>query len=150
MATSTPANANSPASISPVGPPPTMTTACLVIATLQSSSSSRRSTRPRATSTSTTIHSCRDPVGSGFVRRFYGMTRVLKQVPWALHIRLGGTLFVSAVSAVMAATNRTYKLEAPTPDRGSRGRDPIPSVLAQGNLKCPEILLPQTTSLWDG
>jgi hypothetical protein len=28
-------------------------------------------------------------------------------------------------SAVMAATNRTYKLAAPTPDRGSRRRDPI-------------------------
>src|SRR4051812_46844303 len=32
MATSTPANANSPASISPVGPPPATTTACPVIA----------------------------------------------------------------------------------------------------------------------
>src|SRR5262249_179277 len=31
MATLTPANANSPANISPVGPPPTMTTACLII-----------------------------------------------------------------------------------------------------------------------
>src|SRR5882672_6777058 len=30
-ATSTPANANSPASISPVGPPPAITTACSVI-----------------------------------------------------------------------------------------------------------------------
>src|SRR5712691_1586937 len=30
MATSTPANANSPASISPVGPPPATTTACAV------------------------------------------------------------------------------------------------------------------------
>src|SRR5260221_6873889 len=34
IATSTPANANSPASISPVGPPPAITTACLVMATL--------------------------------------------------------------------------------------------------------------------
>src|SRR5215216_6813908 len=33
MATSTPANANSPANISPVGPPPAITTACSVIAT---------------------------------------------------------------------------------------------------------------------
>ena len=33
MATSTPANASSPASISPVGPPPAITTACSVIAT---------------------------------------------------------------------------------------------------------------------
>ncbi len=31
MATSTPANANSPANISPVGPPPAITTACSVI-----------------------------------------------------------------------------------------------------------------------
>ena len=31
MATSTPANANSPASISPVGPPPAITTACSAI-----------------------------------------------------------------------------------------------------------------------
>ena len=36
MATSTPANANSPANISPVGPPPAITTACSVIATLRS------------------------------------------------------------------------------------------------------------------
>src|SRR6185437_1458783 len=35
MATSPPANANSPANISPVGPPPTITTACSVIATLR-------------------------------------------------------------------------------------------------------------------
>src|SRR5512133_298180 len=33
IATSTPANASSPASISPVGPPPAITTACSVIAT---------------------------------------------------------------------------------------------------------------------
>jgi hypothetical protein len=36
MATSTPANASSPASISPVGPPPAITTAWLVIATVVS------------------------------------------------------------------------------------------------------------------
>src|SRR5256885_6201424 len=35
MATSTRANASSPASISPVGPPPAITTACPVIATLR-------------------------------------------------------------------------------------------------------------------
>src|SRR6185295_12534566 len=35
MTTSTPANANSPANISPVGPPPAITTACSVIATLR-------------------------------------------------------------------------------------------------------------------
>jgi len=38
MATSTPANANSPANISPVGPPPAITTACSVIATLRPAS----------------------------------------------------------------------------------------------------------------
>src|SRR5713226_10226038 len=38
MATSTPASANSPANISPVGPPPAITTACSVIATLRSAS----------------------------------------------------------------------------------------------------------------
>ena len=35
MATSTPANASSPANISPVGPPPAITTAWSVIATLR-------------------------------------------------------------------------------------------------------------------
>ena len=35
MATSTPAYASSPANISPVGPPPAITTACSVIATLR-------------------------------------------------------------------------------------------------------------------
>src|SRR5271166_5146450 len=35
MATSTPANASSPANISPVGPPPAIVTACSVIATLR-------------------------------------------------------------------------------------------------------------------
>src|SRR5438477_2651861 len=38
MATSMPANANSPANISPVGPPPAITTACSVIATLRNNS----------------------------------------------------------------------------------------------------------------
>src|SRR5829696_3954205 len=38
MATSTPANANSPASISPVGPPPAITTACSVVAALRPTS----------------------------------------------------------------------------------------------------------------
>ena len=48
-ATSTPANANSPASISPVGPPPAITTACSVIATLRPASgrSRNQSSRPR-------------------------------------------------------------------------------------------------------
>src|ERR671919_633290 len=44
MATSTPANANSPASISPVGPPPAITTGCSVIATLRPAS--HRAPRP--------------------------------------------------------------------------------------------------------
>src|SRR5829696_8244302 len=59
MATSTPANANSPANISPVGPPPAITTACSVIAALRPASCRpppahhiprppRRPTRPRA------------------------------------------------------------------------------------------------------
>src|SRR5687768_15645773 len=46
MATSTPANANSPASISPVGPPPAITTACSVIATLRSASGHRLLRKP--------------------------------------------------------------------------------------------------------
>src|SRR5512132_2790374 len=39
IATSTPANANSPPSISPVGPPPAITTACSVIVALRRASS---------------------------------------------------------------------------------------------------------------
>src|SRR5438876_236453 len=78
--------------MSPVGPPPTITTACLVIATLRSFPR-RRSTRPRATGTSTTLRSFRDSVGSGFGRRFYGMTRVLKQAPYAPHIKVGIWVF---------------------------------------------------------
>src|SRR5918993_5432051 len=46
MATSTPANANSPANISPVGPPPAITTACSVIATLRPASRRSRPYRP--------------------------------------------------------------------------------------------------------
>jgi hypothetical protein len=34
-------------------------------------------------------HISRDSVGSGFGRRFYGMTRVLKQAPYAPHIKGG-------------------------------------------------------------
>ena len=67
----------------------TITTAWLVIATLRSSP--RRPTRPRATRTSTTTHAFHDPVGSGFGPRFYGMTRVLKQVPCAPRVRLEGS-----------------------------------------------------------
>jgi hypothetical protein len=95
MATSTPANANSPANISPVGPPPAITTAWFIIASLQSFPQPR-STRPRATGTSTTIRSFRGSVGSGFGRRFYGMTLVLKQAAWAPHIKVAG--LVSRIS----------------------------------------------------
>src|SRR6266550_87045 len=45
MATSTPANANSPANISPVGPPPAITTACSVIATLRPDTSTTHAFR---------------------------------------------------------------------------------------------------------
>jgi len=34
-------------------------------------------------------HISRDSAGSGFGRRFYGMTRVLKQAPYAPHIKVG-------------------------------------------------------------
>src|SRR5882757_6821535 len=91
MATSTPANANSPANISPVGPAPAITTACSVIGTLQSAPATRRrgraaphspagrtpappyrvpatapqvpptARRPRATHTSATTHAFRGP-----------------------------------------------------------------------------------------
>ena len=47
MATSTPANANSPANISPVGPPPAITTACSVIATLRSAPAALLATQPQ-------------------------------------------------------------------------------------------------------
>src|SRR3954451_17971312 len=57
-ATSTRANANSPANISPVGPPPTITTACSVIATLRSR---QGPTRPHVARMSTTAHAFRDP-----------------------------------------------------------------------------------------
>src|SRR5215216_4329098 len=105
MATSTFANANSPANISPVGPPPAITTACSVIATLRPASfrpppahhiprpprrpcrtaprvppSVRRS---RATHTSTTTHAFRY---SHFLRFWLrpalcGTTRGLTQAP---------------------------------------------------------------------
>src|SRR5947207_5798637 len=66
MATSTPASANSPAIINPVGPPPAITTAWLVFAAPISS------------------------LRSNWLRvAFYGMARVLKQAPYALHIRVG-------------------------------------------------------------
>ena len=82
-------DANSPANISPVGRPPAITTACSVIVTLRPSPR-RRSARPRATRASTTTRASRDPLGSGFGRRFYWMTRVLKQAPCWPHIRVEG------------------------------------------------------------
>src|SRR3989442_1485298 len=64
MATSTPANANSPANISPVGPPPATTTACSAIR-----------------------HPI--PVGSGFGRRLCSTTPGLPQAPGALYTEIG-------------------------------------------------------------
>src|SRR5882724_7430704 len=83
MATSTPANASSPANISPVGPPPAITTACSVIGTLQSAPTARR--RGRAT------HAFRDSHfrGFGLRRQFYGRSRVLKQAPCAPYVWSG-------------------------------------------------------------
>src|SRR5215467_12514937 len=97
MATSTHAKANSPANISPVGPPPTITTACSVIATLRSSPR-QGPTRPHAARTLATPHAFRDSVGSGFSRRLYRMTRVLKQAPCAPHIKGGSGGRLSAYS----------------------------------------------------
>ncbi len=103
MATSTPANANSPATISPVGPPPAITTACSVIATLLPPPAPhlsrpplrpRRPTRPhrvpapaprvpptirrpRGTHTSTTTHACRDSL----VRRFWPLPAIIWHDP---------------------------------------------------------------------
>jgi hypothetical protein len=78
MATSTPANANPPANISPVGPPPAITTASSVIATLPPDSS-------------TTTRAFR----YSHFRRFWlrpelcGTTGGLKQAPGALYIGSG-------------------------------------------------------------
>src|SRR5438128_4097557 len=78
MAISMPANANSAANISPVGPPPTITTACLVFAA-PISSLRRNWLRPA----------------------FYGMPGVLKQAPCALHISVGRLVFCfPVISAV--------------------------------------------------
>src|SRR5918996_1444775 len=78
-ATSTPANASSPASISPVGPPPAITTACSVIATL----------RPY---TSTTTHAFRCP----HFRRFWlaagdyaAHPGACRKPPWSVQIVRG-------------------------------------------------------------
>ena len=99
IATSTPANASSPANISPVGPPPAITTACSVIATLRSASRRSRPAhhipwpprrvppaaprvppsvrRLRATHTLTTTHAFR---ASGF-RRFWRTQVILRHTP---------------------------------------------------------------------
>src|SRR5215467_5739365 len=75
-ATSTPANASSPANISPVGPAPAITTACLVFDNISGIPLLRWLWfRPAA---------------------FYGMTQVLKQAPCAPHIRLGRVAFALA------------------------------------------------------
>ena len=73
MATSTPANANSPANISPVGPPPATTTAWSDIG-----STSRRDLSGANT---TRTSQPPDSVSSGLGQRFCGMTRVLPQAP---------------------------------------------------------------------
>src|SRR6266436_6717351 len=88
-ATSTAANANSPANMSPVGPPPTTTTAWLVIATLRSFSRAATNSAAREPHVDNNTYISRDSAGSGFGRRFYGMTRVLKQAPYAPHIKVG-------------------------------------------------------------
>src|SRR5260221_9290015 len=70
MATSTLANANSPANISPVGPAPAITTACPFIATLPVR-------RPRATYTPTSTHASRD----SHFRRFRPRPTILRHDP---------------------------------------------------------------------
>src|SRR5206468_1077846 len=94
IATSTPANASSPANISPVGPPPAITTACSVIATLRSAPAARTPApprrvpatappvppsvrRPRATHTSTTRHAFRD----SHFRRFLPHPAIMRHDP---------------------------------------------------------------------
>src|SRR6266481_1818490 len=88
-ATLTAANANSPANMSPVGPAPTITTAWLVVATRRSFSRAAANSAARDPHVDNNMHISRDSVVSGFGRRFYGMTRVLKQAPYAPHIRSG-------------------------------------------------------------
>ena len=73
MATSTPANANSPANISPVGPPPAITTGCSVTATL----------RPY---TSTTTHAFRCPISVGSGLR----PAIMRHAPGLAASPLGG------------------------------------------------------------
>src|SRR5438876_3042118 len=79
MATSTPANANSPANISPVGPPPAITTACSVIATLRPAAprvppSDRR---PRATHLSSTAQTLHD----SHFHRFWPQPAIMRHDP---------------------------------------------------------------------
>jgi hypothetical protein len=86
MATSTPANVNSPANIVPVGPPPAITTACSIIATPRPSSRQSRPTHPipraprrRATHTSTTTHAFR----ASHFRRFWPRLAIVRH-DWCL------------------------------------------------------------------
>src|SRR6266536_2812998 len=99
IATSTSANANSPANISPVGPPPAITTACPVTATLRPPSRPRgpaartpapprrvpvtgprvppAARRPGASHVSTTRHALAAPV----FRRFWSRPAILRHDP---------------------------------------------------------------------
>src|SRR6266536_1946832 len=99
IATSTPANANSPANISPVGPPPAITTACPVTATLRPASRPRgpaartpapprrvpatgprvppAARRPGASHASTTRHALATPI----FRRFWPRPAILRHDP---------------------------------------------------------------------
>src|SRR5215468_96909 len=109
MATSMPAKANSPANISPVGPAPAISTACLVIATLRSAATAGRhqpadpripAARTPASARSVTRSLASPPLGSTFPRhpsldkqarmsllpspqvlRLYGPPRDLPQAP---------------------------------------------------------------------
>ncbi len=69
MTTSTPANANSPANISPVGPAPTINTECSVTAERDPYDDN------------TGILRLPNPQAPGLGQRFYGTTGVLPQAP---------------------------------------------------------------------
>jgi hypothetical protein len=49
-------------------------------------------------------HISRDSVGSGFGRRFYGMTRVLKQAPYGPHIKVEGVVSAFPLSEIAQMT----------------------------------------------
>src|SRR4051794_40425478 len=84
MVTSMPASASSPASISPVGPPPAMITSCSLFAAPIVALRSRW-------------------IG----RAFYGISGVLKQAPCALHIRVGDGLPVFGCLRAIAGPDRS-------------------------------------------